>query len=255
MKFKSPLLAVVLSSISSLLVPADAAPFQVARIFGDNMVLQQQQANPVWGQGTPGSWVRVELAGVAAETRAGPDGNWRVELPPLPAGGPHEMTVQGPESKHFKNVMIGEVWLASGQSNMDFRLSGAAGAPADIAGAELPDIRCLRVPQVVSRTPIKDLGEVSWQVCSPATAGGFSAVAFYFARALHRQRGVAVGIINATWSGTPAEAWTSNSALAVLPGFADRLKAIADSTDDWAAGQSASQRIDAERDLRSESVV
>lgn len=249
MKFKSPQLAFVLSSISSLLIPADAAPIQVARIFGDNMVLQQQQANPVWGQSTPGSLVRVELAGVAVETRTGPDGNWRVQLPPLPAGGPHEMAVRGPDSRHFKNVMIGEVWLVSGQSNMDFRLAGATGAPADIAAADFPGIRNLRVPQVVSRTPLKDLGDTSWQVCSPETAGGFSAVGFYFARELHRQKGVAIGLINATWSGTPAEAWTSNSALAVLPDFAERLKAVATSTEDWAAGQAASQRIDAERDL------
>ena len=129
MKFKSHQLAFVLSSISPLLIPADAAPLQVARIFGDNMVLQQQQANPVWGQSTPGTLVRVELAGVAVETSTGPDGNWRVQLPPLPAGGPHEMTVRGPDSRHFKNVMIGEVWLVSGQSNMDFRLAGATGAP------------------------------------------------------------------------------------------------------------------------------
>lgn len=249
MKLKSPYLIFVLSSISSFLIPADADPFQVARIFGDNMVLQQQQANPVWGQGAPGSVVRVELSGKVTETRTGPDGHWRVLLPPLPAGGPHEMTVRGPESKHFKNVMIGEVWLVSGQSNMDFRLSGATGAPADIATADFPDIRCLRVPQVVSRTPLKNLDEAPWQVCTPSTAGDFSAVAFYFARELHRQRGVAVGLINSTWSGTPAEAWTSNSALAALPDFTDRLKAIATSTDDWSAGQAASQRTDAERDL------
>lgn len=228
---------------------ASSAPLQVARIFADNMVLQQQLANPVWGRSAPGAIVRVNLAGETTEARAGADGRWRALLPALPAGGPYEMTVRGPESVVFKNVMVGEVWLVSGQSNMDFRLSGATGAPADIAAADLPGIRCLRVPQAVSRTPLDDLSEASWQVCSPVTAGGFSAVAFYFARELHRQRGVAVGLLNATWSGTPAEAWTSNSALAVLPDFAEPLKAIASSNEDWAVGMKNAVRIDTERDL------
>lgn len=225
-----------------------AAGMRVARIFGDNMVLQQRLANPVWGESTPGSIVRVEIAGVTAEAHTWGDGRWRALLPALPAGGPYEMTIRGPEIITFKNIMVGEVWLVSGQSNMDFRLAASTGAAADIAAADFPAIRVIRVPQQVSREPQRELGEAFWQACSPATAGSISAVGFYFARALHRQQGVAVGLVNATWSGTPAEAWTSNSALAVLPDFAEQLKAIAASQDDWRAGVKAAERIDAARD-------
>jgi sialate O-acetylesterase len=223
--------------------------WHVAAIFGDHMVLQQTQAIPVWGQAAPGTRVRVELAGAAGETLTDTAGEWRVMLPPLPAGGPHTMTIRGPETVTFTDVMVGEVWLVSGQSNMDFRLAGAPGAAPDIASADFRHIRCIRIPQVVSRTPLNRLDPAAWQVCSPETAGGFSAVGFYFARDLARQRGVAVGLINATWSGTPAEAWTSYQGLVVMSAFAERTQAITASNEDWAAGQRESLKIDAARDL------
>ncbi|WP_069961570.1 sialate O-acetylesterase [Lacunisphaera limnophila] len=238
-----------MSSITCLLTAAPEDPkWEIAGMFGDNMVLQQNQPNPVWGRSSPGALVRIEIAGTTSETRTDTDGRWKITLPSLPAGGPHRMKIRGRNTTTFTNVMVGEVWLVSGQSNMDFRLSMATGAAADIAAADLPNIRNLRVPQVVSRTRLDRMEQTAWQMCSPGTAGGFSAVAFHFARRLHAERGVAVGIINATWSGTPAEAWTSYQSLAVLPAFSERVQSILASNEDWAAGQQASLRIDAERD-------
>ena len=237
----------------TVFISANESRLHVARMFGDNMVLQQLQLIPVWGESEPGTAVRVSLAGVFAETKADTGGRWMAKLPALPSGGPFELAVvAGTETASFRNVMIGEVWLSSGQSNMDFRLKNATGGWDDSAKADLPNIRYLRVEQIVSSQPRADLTQATWEVCSLSTAPEFSAVAFYFARELQLKRGVAVGIINATWSGTPAEAWTSARMLELHADFRDRMKAIAQKNESWEEGQKETDGIEQQREAIAE---
>lgn len=244
------LFRILLACCAAALPPCGFATTQlgVARIFGDNMVLQQELPVRVWGTAAPGTEVAVSLARQKASCRTDASGRWVAVLPPLPAGGPHTLVVEGGTRREFHNVLIGEVWLASGQSNMDFRLAGAAGGAAAAAAADLPQVRFVRIPQVVDSAPREDIASAPWTICSPATAGGYSAVAFHFARELHRHRRVPVGIVNATWSGTPAEAWTSGQALAGLADFRETVVIIARRDEDWSAALREAERVDTGRD-------
>jgi len=200
-------LAVVLAVASWAL-----ADVQVAPIFGDGMVLQRDAKVPVWGTAEPGEKVTVSVAGQTTQGAAGPDKAWRVDLPALKAGGPFEMTVAGANTVTFKNVLVGEVWICSGQSNMGMVLSRCLTGAKDAEEAKDAELRLFTVARVTSQTPRQDLTG-QWQECSPESAAGFSGVAFYFGRELRKTLGVPVGLINTSWGGTPAEAWTSRPAL------------------------------------------
>lgn len=201
---------------------------QVSTVFQDHMVLQRERPVPVWGMADPGTRVEVKVARKKAEAVAGPDGRWRAWLPAIKAGGPFEMQVRaGREKALFHDVWVGEVWLASGQSNMEMTVDAAANAQEEVASAHHPGIRMLKVENVALTRRQESLGATStWRVCGPDTVGGFSAAGYYFARALHQKLGVAVGIINSSWGGTVAEAWTSRQGLQgdpTLRGYVDRL--------------------------------
>lgn len=193
-----------------------AAPVKVHRLFSDNMVLQRESAIPVWGTGTPGWTLSVALGNNRLTTKIRPDGRWRVSLPPLRAGGPFQLRVSGRDTVTFNNVLIGEVWLCSGQSNMAMPVAGWGNVlnyEQEVAGAVYPGIRFFTVPNVQSRTPQDTLTASAWQVCSPFSVGQFSAVAYFFGRHLHRKLNVPVGLINSSWGGTPVEAWTSGDSI------------------------------------------
>jgi sialate O-acetylesterase len=145
-------------------------------------------------------------------------------LPALPAGGPHELQVSGRKVLRCQNVLVGEVWICSGQSNMEFTTSGAAEVTNDILQADLPQIRLFTVGKQPSGVPLSTVGG-AWQICSPGTVSGFSAVGFFFGRQLHQELKIPVGLICAAWGGTNAETWTPLPALRSLPWFADRLAA------------------------------
>lgn len=185
------------------------------------MVLQREQSLPVWGWATPGATVTVELAGHRAQGTAAADGKWQVSLPALQAGGPHTLTAQtsGAEPVVVTDIMVGEVWLCSGQSNMEFMLSGVKNSQAALAGANQPLIRLFQVPKIASYDPATDVS-AQWAVCTPESASTFSAVGYFHALELQRRLGVSVGLINASWGGTIAEAWTSREGLAAEPMFA-----------------------------------
>ncbi|HRU04399.1 MAG TPA: sialate O-acetylesterase [Candidatus Brocadiia bacterium] len=200
------------------------ADAQVAPIFGDNMVLQRDIKVPVWGTAEPGEKVTVSVAGQTAQATAGPDKAWRVDLPALKAGGPFEMTVAGANTVTFKNVLVGEVWICSGQSNMAMALRSCLTGAKDAEEAKDPEMRLFTVGRAPSVTPTTAMSG-RWQVCAPDTAGGFSAVAFYFGRELRKTLKVPVGLINTSWGGTPAEAWTSQPALAAKAEFKPLLDA------------------------------
>jgi len=211
MKFRT-----IVSSVFclALLGPAGAAQAEVrlAKIFGDHMVLQQQMPVPVWGWAPAGEEVTVELAGHKATGRADDTGRWQVTLDPLEAGGPHEMTITGSQTISVKDILVGEVWICSGQSNMAWTVSHADRAAEEIAAADHPRLRHFQVAQRIAESPAADV-QGKWDVASPATAAGFTAVGYFFGRHLLEELDVPIGLVNTSWGGTPAEAWTSRGGL------------------------------------------
>ena len=189
-----------------------AAP-RMPYLFSDHMVLQSGVKQMIWGWADPGEVLEVHLAGTSRATTAANDGRWSVALPPLPAGGPFVLEVRGAKTLRFKDVAIGEVWIASGQSNMTYALSGAANAAEEIPKANDPDLRFFTVPKRISTEPQNDTLPVAWQVSSSDTAKDFSAVGYFFARDLRRALGVPVGVILSAWPGTQGEEWTDIESL------------------------------------------
>ncbi len=192
-------------------------------LISDHMVLQRGMPVRVWGSADPGEAVQVAFQGQTVATKADAGGKWVAWLKPLAAAGPLEMTVNGIT---IHDVLVGEVWIGSGQSNMEFALSTAVNHDEEIAHADYPMIHLFMVKRVVAEQPAEDV-EGAWQVCSPQTAPRFSAVEYFFGRHLLNTLHVPMGLIESNWGGTPAQSWTSRQALEAEPS----LKFIAD---DWA---------------------
>lgn len=231
-------------------INGQSSSMQVARIFSDNMILQQEVYAPVWGWANPGELVRVKVNGKEYSTVTGNTGKWTVKIQPIPAGGPYTLCVScGGQKKEFNNVMVGEVWLASGQSNMNYGVGSVLAANEVIKEADYPNIREFRTPEVASRTPIKDLTGGEWKVCTPENVKSFSAVAYFFARALHLDKKVPVGIIHTSWSGTICEAWISAEMLYTIPAFKNRvIEEIYKSDEDWTSLHQSGIQKDRERE-------
>lgn len=194
--------------------PTKASAIQLAHIFSEHAVLQREMAVPVWGWTRPRSRVRVTLGPYAAETRAGADGKFLARLPPMPAGGPYELDVRTPAADacvRVTDVMVGEVWVCSGQSNMEWTIRNVVFDPEDLSEADTL-IRSLKVPNMASMGRQSD-ANVSWWVATPTTVPDFTAVGFFFARRLARELGVAVGLIDTSWGGTRIETWISREEL------------------------------------------
>lgn len=223
MKPKTHRLLILGATLSAGLLHAEVKPNV---LFTDGAVLQRGQAVPVWGTAKDGEKVTVEIAGQSATTTA-QGGKWKLELKPLEAGGPYEMKISGENTVTVNNLLVGEVWVASGQSNMEWTLNASFQPEIEKPKANFPQIRMITAKKVPSRQPLEEI-QGSWQVCSPETVGNFSAVAYYFARDLQAKLGVPVGIISTSWGGTPAQAWTSAEGFEGHPelnGYAAALKA------------------------------
>ena len=193
------------------------AELALAAPFRDGLVLQHGKPLPVWGTAYPGEQVTLELNGQSKSTAADRDGRWSVQLDPLPVcAEPATLRATGENTVLVRDVLVGEIWLCSGQSNMNFPLVGARDAAREIAEANYPLIKYFDVQSSISQEPL-ELAEGAWRTCSPETAGQFTAVGYFFARELHRQLGVPVGIIKATLGGSPIEAWMSAEALGDTP--------------------------------------
>ena len=199
-----PLVATAMAAVP-IETRADA---KLARVFGNSMVLQRDREVPVWGTAAAGEEVKVTLGKQSHTIKAGRDGRWRVKLSAMPAGGPHELVIQAANTLRVQDVLFGEVWLASGQSNMAMTVGRCRDAQAEQAAADYPQLRMFTVKRTAVLKPASDC-QGSWQVCSPGTVAGFSAAAYYFGRRLHKELGVPVGLINSSWGGTAIEAWTS----------------------------------------------
>jgi sialate O-acetylesterase len=200
----------VIWSASLLALRADV---KLPAILGPNMVLQCDQPLPIWGWAEAGEKVTVECSGQHVETTAGANGTWRVTLAPLPAGGPVTMTVSGHNRLVLENILVGEVWLCSGQSNMTLRVDQADRAKEEIAAAKFPKIRLFTVKRAVAESGPQADCQGKWEECSPRTVGTFTAVGYYFGRDLFQSLGRPVGLIHSSWGGTKAEAWTPRTAL------------------------------------------
>jgi sialate O-acetylesterase len=206
---------------------ADAEELRLAAIFGDNMVLQRDVEVPIWGWAAPGDLVTVEAREQKASTSADKDGRWMVKLRPLSIGKPFDLVVQGPaEEIVISDVVAGEVWICSGQSNMEWTVDGAMNPAEERKSANFPMIRHVKMNHNISTRPLDDGPNSGWQVCSPETAGDFTAVGYFFARKLHQELDVPIGLINTSWGGTIVEAWISGESLKSHPDFTAQIEQI-----------------------------
>ena len=194
-------------------------------MFGDNMVLQRGEANTIWGWSKPGDMVRVEVAGHIAKTVADPAGRWRAKIEPPAPGGPYTLKIDGAQHVEFHEVLVGDVWLCGGQSNMELPLERTRNGAVEIAAASHPEIRLFKVHSHVAYSPA-DVPEGEWKICSPqaiAEDGGFSAVAYFFAQRVQTDIHVPIGLVEDCLGGTPAEAWTSVETLRPMKDFDGQL--------------------------------
>jgi sialate O-acetylesterase len=195
-------------AIVALFTTHSVAEVTLPSLFSDHMVLQRETEVPIWGWAEPGEEICVTIGDQQHTCTTGPSGVWQVEICGLPAGGPHTLTVKGNNTIEIKNLLVGEVWLCSGQSNMAMTVSRAKDFPQEQAAATCSAIRMFTVDRKTAVTP-QDRCHGAWTVCSPETVGSFSATAYFFGRTLQQELNVPVGLINSSWGGTPIQAWTS----------------------------------------------
>ncbi len=228
------------------LAPLDAfAEIKLPAIFGPHMVLQRDQKDRVWGTAEPGERVVVAVAGQEKATEAAPDGKWSVTLDPMPAGGPHSLSVSGKkDTVVFDDVLVGEVWICSGQSNMEWQVSSSNDGDIESLSAKYPKIRLISVPKNGTQEPQSDF-KGKWEACTPETVKGFSAVGYFFGRQIHQTIGVPVGLIDDSWGGSAAEAWVRRDRLAADPKFKGMIA-------DWDKLEKDTPRLQAEYDQKAE---
>jgi sialate O-acetylesterase len=198
-------------------VPLFADP-SLPALFSDHMVLQSGVPVPVWGWADPGERITVTIGVESRTAAANPQGRWEVRLSPLTAGSPLTMTVRGNKTLTVQDILVGEVWVCSGQSNMQFGMRATTTAKEDIAAANHPEIRLFTVPRESALEPLKDFRS-AWKVCTPESVAEFTAVGYHFGRNLHERLNVPVGLIQSSWPGTQAEEWTAQKALDADPDF------------------------------------
>ena len=235
---------------------ARRAEVRLPKVFSSHMVLQQEMPIAIWGWAQPNETVTVTLASSSAQAQANERGEWKATLPAMKAAGPLTMKVIGSSSIEFEDVMVGEVWLCSGQSNMEMGIGAARDGEKEIAEANYPGIRLLLVAKKWDPMPQTNI-DGEWKVCSPKTVGeggwsGFSAAGYYFGRELNKKLGVTIGLIDASWGGTRIEPWTPPEGFAAVPSLAgdydlvqladpttsrhqERLKQTLDETEKWVA--------------------
>ncbi|NQT88282.1 9-O-acetylesterase, partial [bacterium] len=205
MKWKALLVsaAVLCIGLSGL---ADVVP---ASPFTNHMMIQRDLAAPVWGTAAPDEKITVRFAGQEKTAAADKNGNWRVKLDPVKANAKGQpLEIAGKNAVKLQDVLVGDIWICSGQSNMEMATGSSLNGKAEVAAAKFPAIRLFNVQgHVTSPTPLSRLNG-QWQICSPQSVGGFSAVGYFFARRLHKETGVPIGLIGTNWGGTRIEPWT-----------------------------------------------
>jgi len=209
-------LLLALSLVTLAARAADAA-VTLPAVLGEHMVVQRDVPFHLWGQAAPGETVTASFRGETRRAAADELGRWSLYLPPQAAGGPFALTVSASNTIRLEDVWVGDVWLAAGQSNMEWTLDAAEGGAAEVAKASHPEVRFLRATRVTSRFPLEDVATDGWKVSTPENAAKFSAVAYYFVQHLRERHPVPVGVIDASWGGAPLAAFTPLTALASDP--------------------------------------
>ncbi len=242
----------VLGLILAFSVLSACAQVRLPNVLSSHMVLQRDRPIHLWGWANPGENVAVDFHGVHGTGTADALGHWSVSLPPEPAGGPYSLTVSASNAIALTDILVGDVWFASGQSNMQMPLNGFPGnavldnGPEEIRNAAHPEIRLLHIKEKSSYYPLDDI-ESNWTICTPETASSFSAAAYFFGREIAEKEHVPVGLIDSTWGGTVAEAWMSldgiSSDASLMPLFAS-WAAMTDEIADMPAIQAKEKRDD-----------
>ena len=196
-----------------LMVSTANAEVRLHGLFGDHMVLQQNAKVRVWGWASPGETVEVKFRKQVKRVMASRDGRWAVALGPETAGGPHELIVRGRNELRVRDVLVGEVWLCTGQSNMEWTLKDSQDGAAEVVASANPNIRHIKIGHRTAMQPQEDIAPAQWQSSQPETAGEFSAVGYFFAQKLQQELGVPVGLINISWGGSNIETWMSRESL------------------------------------------
>jgi sialate O-acetylesterase len=225
----------VLACVVAFSVAAAQAAVKLPAIIGDHMVLQRDQPLPIWGWDTPGTEITVTLGETRATATADETGKWCVQLPAMCAGGPYTMSVQGTDTVSVTDILIGEVWICSGQSNMEWTVSNSNNPAEEIAAADHPRIRHIKIQHTPAREPREAVPSDGWQACSPQTVPNFTAVGYFFGRQLQRELDVPIGLIGSNWGGTRIEPWTPPIGFQQVPALqdlADKLETFPSVNDD-----------------------
>jgi len=242
---------VLLLSVTIAFAQQQSAPagLRLPAVFGDNMVLQRGMPVPVWGWADPGEQITVTFRQQKRTATAAQDGRWMLKLDSLEPGGPFELSVAGKQAITFKNVLVGDVWICSGQSNMEWILKNTNDAQEEIERSTNPHLRHFAVKKAVADAPQTDCTG-SWQECNPNTSPTFTAVGYYFGRKLQKDLGVPIGLIHTSWGGTAIEPWTSVKAMeadpeikaAVLDAWSARVKQYEADLKKWEEAAAAAKR-------------
>jgi sialate O-acetylesterase len=221
------------------------AELKLGSMFGDNMVLQRGEDLNIWGWADANAEVTVKLQQQTVSATANAEGKWIAKLAPLTVGDAFDVSISsGDKTLTIKNCLAGEVWICSGQSNMEWTVAGSKDAQEEIAAANFPNIRHIKLDHKTAFVPQETAAHSGWTECSPATVGNYTAVGYFFARDLHEELNVPIGLINTSWGGTLIEAWTSGEALSTVPEFADRVSKIVE--------QATDPKIAAEKQVKAE---
>ena len=235
----------MLAALAGTALPLAAV--ETAPIFSDNMILQRDTPVRMWGSGHPGEAVKVAFGDASASAAADAKGDWKVELPPQAASDqPATLTVTGENTLTFGNVLVGDVWLCAGQSNMQFNLKSATGGAELVAAANDPALRLYQVPRGWSRVPEKKL-KAEWKPCTPETVGNFSAVGYLFGRDIRKATGVPVGLVNISWGGCRVEAMSARESFAQFPTLQQTAKSVESQIADMNAKKDEELRKDKQR--------
>ena len=214
------------------------AEVKLPNIFSNSMVLQQKQENKIWGKDNPGQAITIKVADKTISATTDANGNWEAKLPPMEVGGPLTITVEGSSTKTLEDVLVGEVWICSGQSNMQWSVAQSNDPDLERLAGNYPKIRMINFPQVGSQEPIWSHDDRKWMVCRPQDVDKFSAVGYFFARQIHQTTGVPIGMINNAWGGSACESWVNlnvlksdgrfNKMVENWAGNAERFKALSE---------------------------
>ena len=233
------LLLIVISSLIFLSQTMTFAEVRLPRVFGNNMVIQRDMPAPIWGWAAPNEVLTITISRQDVESdietyivKADEDGNWRTTLKATPAGGPYKIEISGETTIELTDVLFGEVWVCSGQSNMQWSVNASKDSDAEIAAANYPNIRLFHIPNTSSGLPAIDVN-AEWRPTAPNTIRHFSAVAYSFGRHLHKELDVPIGLINTSWGGSRIEPWTPPVGFETVPALSSITEEITDINNDY----------------------